>query len=117
MTRCTLYLDSASRITGVSVSGHSGYAEEGSDIVCAGVSALVLTINNALDKLVGLKLVERTGDGLAEFFLPQSLTDQQMHDAQLLMSALHLGLENIAQDYPRFVRLATRKDREKRPSN
>ena len=29
------------RIHGFSVSGHSGYAEEGSDIVCAAVSAAV----------------------------------------------------------------------------
>ena len=29
------------RINGFSVSGHSGYAEEGSDIVCAAVSSAV----------------------------------------------------------------------------
>jgi len=109
MTRCTLHLDSESRIIGVTVKGHSGYAEEGSDIVCAGVSALVTTIDNALVKLVGLKLIEREGDGLAEFFLPSRITDKQMQDAQLLFSTLHLGLDNIAQDYPHHVQLTTRR--------
>ena len=66
MTRCTVYVDSTSRITGFSVKGHAGYAEEGSDIVCAGISALVTTIDQALVRLVGLKLTEREGDGLAD---------------------------------------------------
>ena len=110
MTRCTLYLDSDSRITGFSIKGHSGYAEEGSDIVCAAVSALVLTTDHALCRLVGLSPIERGGeDGFIEVLLPQGMTDQQMHDAQLLMSALHIGLDNIAQDYPRYVRLTTRR--------
>ncbi len=110
MTRCTLYLDSASRITGFSIKGHSGYAEEGSDIVCAAVSALALTTDHALNRLVGLSPIERGGeDGFLEVMLPGNMTDQQMHDAQLLLSALHIGLENIAQDYPRHVRLTTRR--------
>ena len=110
MTRCTLFLDDASRITGFSIKGHSGYAEEGSDIVCAAVSVLALTTDHALCRLVGLSPIERGGeDGYLEVHLPGGMSEQQMHDAQLLMSALHLGLENIAQDYPRFVRLTTRK--------
>ena len=60
--------------------------------------------------LVGLSPIERGGeDGFLEVLLPAGMTDQQMHDAQLLMSAFHLGIENIAQDYPRYVRLTTRK--------
>ncbi len=112
MTRCTLFVDGASRITGFSVKGHSGYAEEGSDIVCAGISALVITTENALCQLVKLSPAERGGeDGFVEVLLPEKMTDAQMHDAQLLLSALHIGLENIAQAYPDYVRLAVRKVR------
>ena len=112
MTRCTLFVDSASRITGFSIKGHSGYAEEGSDIVCAGISALVITIENALCQLVKLSPVERGGeDGFLEVILPEKMTDKQMQDAQLRLSTLHLGLENIGQAYPDYVRLAVRKVR------
>ncbi len=110
MTRCTLYLDAASRIAGFSIKGHSGYAEAGSDIVCAGISALALTCDNALCTLVGIQPIERGGeDGFMEVLLPEKMTDPQMHDAQLLMSALRLGLESIAQEYPGYVRIASRK--------
>ncbi|MBQ4579456.1 MAG: ribosomal-processing cysteine protease Prp [Clostridia bacterium] len=112
MTRCTLFVDSFSRITGFSVKGHSGYAEEGSDIVCAGISALVITTENALCQLVKLSPAERGGeDGFVEVMLPDQMTEKQMHDAQLLLSALHIGLENIAQAYPDYVRLTTRRVR------
>ena len=112
MTRCTLFVDSASRITGFSIKGHSGYAEEGSDIVCAGISALVITTENALCQLVKLSPAERGGeDGFVEVLLPEKMTEAQMHDAQLLLSTLHIGLENIAQAYPDYVRLTTRRVR------
>ncbi len=112
MTRCTLFVDSASRIIGFSIKGHSGYAEEGSDIVCAGISALAITTENALCRLVKLSPAERGGeDGFLEVMLPQGMTDAKMHDAQLLLSALHIGLENIAQAYPDYVRLSVRKVR------
>ena len=112
MTRCTLYLDAASRITGFSIKGHSGYAEEGSDIVCAAVSALALTTDHALCQLVGISPIEHGGeDGFLEVLLPEKMSDQQMHDAQVLLSALHIGLENIAQAYPDYVRLTVRKVR------
>ncbi len=109
MTRCVLYVDAAGQLTGFACKGHSGYAEAGEDIVCAGVSALVLTCDHALAKLVGLKLTERQQDGFAEVILPREMTEEQRHDAQLLLEALHIGLENIARDYPRHVHLMIRK--------
>jgi uncharacterized protein YsxB (DUF464 family) len=105
-------VDSASRITGFSIKGHSGYAEEGSDIVCAGISALAITTENALCQLVKLSPTERGGeDGFIEVLLPEKMTGTQMQDAQLLLSALHIGLENIALAYPDYVRLTTRRVR------
>ena len=38
-------------VTGFRCIGHSGYAESGSDIICAGVSALVINTINSIDSL------------------------------------------------------------------
>ena len=54
MTRCILYLDSTGNYTGFSVRGHAGYAEAGSDIVCAAVSALTTTCVNAMESVAGV---------------------------------------------------------------
>ena len=87
MTRAVLFEDAAGRITGVSVKGHSGYAEEGSDIVCAGISTLLITIDQALCSLVGLSPIEHGGeDGFAEVLLPPGISGKQMEQAQLLCS-------------------------------
>ena len=43
------YLDFLSR-------GHAGYAEEGQDIVCAAVSALIITTVNSLDAFTEEKI-------------------------------------------------------------
>lgn len=103
MTRAVLFEDAAGRITGVSVKGHSGYAEEGSDIVCAGISTLLITIDQALCSLVGLSPIEHGGeDGFAEVLLPPGITDKQMEQAQLLFGALRIGFSAIAEQYPRI---------------
>lgn len=112
MTHAVLFENAAGRITGVSVKGHSGYAEEGSDIVCAGISTLVITTDQALCLLVGIDPIERGGeDGFAEVLLPDSLSDRQMEQAQLLFGALRLGLQAIAEQYPAYFRLTTRRVR------
>ncbi len=47
-------------------SGHAGYAEEGEDIVCAGISAIVINTINCLEDLlsdpIGYDYDEENGD-------------------------------------------------------
>ena len=54
MTRCEFYTQD-DRITGFSVSGHSGYAEAGKDIVCAAVSAAVAMAEATINDVCGAK--------------------------------------------------------------
>ena len=49
MTSVRFCRDSRGRLCGFTVLGHTGYAPEGEDIVCAGVSALTQTAVNALE--------------------------------------------------------------------
>lgn len=45
------------KFIGFTVKGHSGYAESGNDIICAGVSsALMLTVNTITDFSVWLQI-------------------------------------------------------------
>ena len=50
MTKCEFFRENE-RITGFSVSGHSGYAEAGQDILCASITAAVtLTLPVSCDE-------------------------------------------------------------------
>ena len=61
--------DQKGSIRSFRVSGHSGYAEAGSDIICAGASTLVYTLANALERICGIdteystRIEEDKGDG------------------------------------------------------
>ncbi len=98
------------RYTGFRAAGHSGYAEAGSDIVCAGVSVLGYTCVNSLESLLGIRVqaTVREEDGLMEFDLPEP---EQSGGAQLLMGALGQGLSDLQDAYPGFVKFEIRERR------
>ena len=105
MIRAVLRKDKGHWI-GCSVRGHSDYAEEGSDIVCSAVSTLSITCVNALEAVCGIEpIVEELEDGVLVFSLPTDLTEEQRHDAGILMGALHWGLKDLAEQYPNDIQL------------
>ena len=75
--------------------GHAGYAEEGEDIVCAGISALVINTVNCLQDLLKTPLsVEYDDDGNIKCRLHK--TDEK---TQLLIDSMIHGLEWIQLQY------------------
>lgn len=99
--------DSSRKVTGIFLNGHSGYAEAGSDIVCAGASTLVYTLANSLERICGLdteystRIAEDIGDGnvSAEIVIPEGrIRDQAAKDrAQVIMETVILGFISLAE--------------------
>ena len=98
--------------TGYRSEGHSGYAEAGSDIVCAGVSALSITCVNAMESLLGIDLSPETDEssGMLSFELPE-LGESQEPGAQLLLGALGQGLSDLQESYPGYVKFEIKERR------
>lgn len=93
------------RYVGLESQGHAGYAEEGQDIVCAAVSALIITTANALDAFTDDSYVLETDDG----FVCWEFQDEVSERGTLLMDALVLGLTEIENSYDKkYLRLETR---------
>ena len=87
------------------ITGHSGQAESGRDIVCAAVSILGCTCVNAMESVCGIiPLVTENEEGLLAFQLPE-ITPEENAKAQILMGALKQGLTDLADAYPRNVTL------------
>ena len=84
-------------ICAFSLKGHSGYAEAGSDIICAGVSALVINTINSIETFTedSYHIDTEETSGLIDFRLDQKAG----HDTQLLMKSMVLGLQGIQNDY------------------
>ena len=75
--------------------GHAGYAEAGQDIVCAAVSALIITTVNSLEKFTDDKFDVQEKDGFVSINFRNDLSERGM----LLMDSLLLGLTEIAGSY------------------
>ena len=50
MIKVTIYKTERQEYVGFDMEGHAGYAEAGEDIVCAGVSALVINALNSIER-------------------------------------------------------------------
>jgi len=91
-------------IRGIYVSGHSGYSEAGSDIVCAGISTLCYTAANALQDICGyddsevFSVHESEGDDVnCRIMVPETGSDEAKRNAQVIMRTAELGMMSVAE--------------------
>ena len=92
------------RITGFSVSGHSGYAEHGSDIVCAAVSAVVTMAEATINDVCGAKAKVRVKDqenARITLTLPTSCDEEE--SVQAVLAGMMLYLCSLRDEYPDYI--------------
>ena len=102
MTRCEFFTED-DRITGFSVSGHSGYAEAGQDIVCAAISAVVTMAEATINEVCGAKAKVRVKDEQARITLTLPASCDEEETVQAVLSGLMLTLISLREDYPDYI--------------
>ncbi len=102
MTKCEFFRDGA-RITGFSVSGHSGYAEAGSDIVCAAISAVVGMTEATINDVCGGKAKVRVKEADARITLTLPAACDEEESIQAVLTGMMLYLMDLRDDYPDFI--------------
>ena len=102
MTRCEFFTED-DRITGFSISGHSGYAEAGSDIVCAAISAVVTMAEATINDVCGAKAKVRVKeeDARITLMLPASCDEEET--VQAVLSGMLVTLLSFKEDYPDYI--------------
>ena len=88
------------------MTGHADFSEHGSDIVCAGVSALAITTVNSIENLAGFKPiveVDEVEGGYLYVEVVRDVTKVQSQTTQILLNSLLLGLEGIQEEYPNYL--------------
>lgn len=86
-------------IVAFTVEGHSGYAEEGSDIVCASVSSAAWMTVNGLESVLGLSPDYEDGDG----YLSCRVSDSEAASAQTLLQSLKEFLCKLSIEYGDYL--------------
>ena len=102
MTRCEFFTEE-DRITGFSISGHSGYAEAGSDIVCAAISAVVTMAEATINDVCGAKAKVRVKDEQARISLTLPTSCDEEETVQAVLAGMMVTLLSLQEDYPDFI--------------
>ena len=102
MTRCEFFTEN-DRINGFSISGHSGYAESGSDIVCAAVSAAVAMAEATINDVCGAKAKVRVKDADARVTLTLPASCDEEESVQAVLAGMLLTLCSLRDDYPDYI--------------
>lgn len=84
----------------ITVTGHSGYAPPGQDIVCAAVSVLVQNLILSIEALTDDKISYDIKPGKADIYYrnPSEKTTT-------LIDSFFIGISAIAAEYPEYVKI------------
>ena len=102
MTKCEFFTE-GDRITGFSISGHSGYAENGADIVCAAISAVVTMAEATINDVCGAKAKVRVKDADARISLTLPVSCDEEESVQAVLAGMLLTLCSLRDDYPDYI--------------
>ena len=95
------------RIVRIAVDGHTGYAAEGEDVVCAALSAVlqgaVLGVMQVAKAQVEYKTDARKGQ--MQFALREGQEQSVLHDAEVILRSALVATKDIAEGYSQFVKV------------
>lgn len=94
-------------IVSVMANGHTDYAEEGSDIICAALSAIIQTAVMGLEKVAEIKdftYYFADTEGYMEVKLGD-LDTEEKHDADVILDTMLCGISDLAEGCSRFIKL------------
>ena len=97
------------RICGFSVFGHSGYAKEGSDIVCAAVSASVQMLEIQIAQVIGEEKAsfKVLGEARISYMLPEELSEKEKEITKPMMTGFFKMMQSVSKHYEDYLTLKT----------
>lgn len=94
-------------ILSINCEGHSGYDVEGKDIICSAVSVLTQNCIKAINELLKLNAKFVIDEKKPRLYveMPKNLNDNEMHDVQIILKSTILGLNDLADSYPKYINI------------
>ena len=87
--------------------GHTGYAEQGKDILCASVSSILGSLAIGLKMVLNLKIKykENETDGSMLIEMPQNLNQEKLQKSNLLFEVAYVSLKDLKSGYSNYIKL------------
>ncbi len=102
MTKVSLLKAPNGRVYGYEISGHSGYAPSGQDIVCAALSFLGTTCCNSLESVAGVKPQASVNE--EKGYLRVEVRESQLNDkTDVIFALFQQGIGDLSASYPKYV--------------
>jgi uncharacterized protein YsxB (DUF464 family) len=103
MIKATFYKDSEKgSFFGFNIKGHSGYAESGSDIVCAAISSMVMLFVNTAEGALGVPFDFESDE---ESALMDFRFKAESEFAIKSLMCFYECVKSVSEDYPAFVKV------------
>ena len=102
MTRCEFFRE-GDRITGFSISGHSGYDEAGQDIICAYITGVVTMAEATINDVLGAKAKHRVKEDQARISLTLPTSCDEEESVQAVLTGMMMTLCSLRDDYPDYI--------------
>lgn len=107
MIKVTINLTSDHKIAAFTVEGHANFDKYGSDVVCAGVSAVTIGALNAVESLAGVVPdVEQGGKGGYLHWQVPELPKETDDKVQLLLQGMVVALQSIKDSYSDYIKIS-----------
>lgn len=91
------------RITGFCCSGHSGYGEEGADILCAAITSAVNLTECTVNDVCGARAKVRVDEKNASITLTLPAVCDEEESVQAALSGLMVYLIGLRDEYPDYL--------------
>ena len=104
MTTITFHTE-GDRIVGFESCGHSGYAEEGADIICAAITSAIRLVETTINDVLGLAAAVKiqVEEVCISIHLPGGLSPTAESTCQSLLTGLLVYFAELHEEYPEFI--------------
>ena len=109
MTKVEIFRKNGS-IVGYKATGHSGYDEQGYDIVCSAISTSLQMTLVGIQEMLKLNPNFKMDDGFLEVDL-KNIDEDKMKDVNLLTNTMFIFLKEFSKQYPKYIRLVEKEDK------
>lgn len=103
MTEVNLYKQKNGRIVKYVISGHTDFAESGSDVLCAAISTAATMTLNAILEVAKIPVGYEVRDAYIECILPESLGESDYEKCELLINSMLLALNDLKDQYEKHI--------------
>ena len=89
-------------IKGFKISGHSGYANKGSDIICSAISSCAYMVINTITDIYNIKCEIKIDDNKPDLYL-QIINDFDLTKCSKILKGLEIHFLNLSKMYPKNI--------------